>query len=442
MSQSSIRASVEAAGYKVLIILVNGATGILCARYLAPEGRGELAALNLWYVFLASTSTMGVPSALTFWLCRHPEKKQETLGTSIVLALLTSVVAIVVGFFGMPHWLHSYPPEIILYARIFLLNTPISAMFLVGRAALESQSQFRASSTSILVPPIGTLVVLVGLALTHQLTPVTAGWAYVLAGIPSFLWMLWLLHRQFTPVYNHFFATARTLLAYGIRSYGVDFCGTMALYIDQALVVRLLLPGAMGIYVVALSASRMLNIFHTAAVMVLFPKAVSRSPAEVLAMTERAARISTLIATACGAVVAFVGPQLLHIFYGHAYSSAVGVLRILIVEVILSGATLVISQAFMALNRPGTVTAIQASGLILTVPLMLVLTPRFGTEGAAVSLLVATLFRFLLTNASLPASLSLRRPRLLPTGEDTQYLFAMVTSRFRRAAQPTVGEVL
>ena len=53
----------------------------------------------------------------------------------------------------------------------------------------------------------------------------------------------------------------RQLFAYGIRSYGIDLCGTMALYVDQALVVRLLEPGMMGTYVVALSLSRMLNAF-------------------------------------------------------------------------------------------------------------------------------------------------------------------------------------
>jgi O-antigen/teichoic acid export membrane protein len=253
--------------------------------------------------------------------------------------------------------------------------------------------------------------------------------------------MLWKLHHEFHPKFDHFFQTSRTLLTYGIRSYGVDFCGTLALYIDQALVVRMLLPNAMGIYVVALSASRMLNLFHTATVMVLFPKAISKPPAEVLAMTERAARLSTLVTVVCGLGVAILGPQLLRLLYGAAYGSAVGVLRILILEVILSGATLVISQAFMALNRPGTVTAIQGSGLLLTVPLMLVLVPRYGTEGAAASLLISTTLRFLLINAALPICLSLPRPQLFPKAEDTQYLFSMITSRFR-TAQPVAGETL
>ena len=163
----------------------------------------------------------------------------------------------------------------------------------------------------------------------------------------------------------------------------------MSLYVDQALVLRILRPGMMGTYVVALSLSRMLNAFHTAVVMVLFPKAVARPPREVLDLTGRAVRMTTAITTLCGAAIVLAGPRLLVLLYGPEYRVATSILRILVVEVILSGATQVMSQAFMALARPGVITTLQALGLLLTVPLMLLLVPRFGIEGAALSLLRA-----------------------------------------------------
>jgi len=87
---------------------------------------------------------------------------------------------------------------------------------------------------------------------------------------------------------------ATSVTSIGARSYGIDLCGTMALYVDQALVVRFLLPKMMGIYVVALSLSRMLNAFHTSVIVVLFPRAVSQTAGIIHEMTSRAMRMSTL----------------------------------------------------------------------------------------------------------------------------------------------------
>jgi O-antigen/teichoic acid export membrane protein len=436
---SAISAFVQSAGAKLLIIAINAATGILSARALQPAGRGELAAMILWYVLLANVFTLGIPSALTFQLRRNPERGAELVGAALLLSMSISLLAAAIGFVGLPHWIPQYSSEIVFFARVFLLITPMSAFFLVGRAAVESQGDFSSSNFSLLLPPSLTLAVLVYLWKLHIFTPINAGWAYAPAGVPSFLWMMWQLHKRFHPKLRHLGRSVRLLLSYGIRSYGIDLCGTMALYVDQALVVRILRPSLMGTYVVALSLSRMLNAFHTAAVMVLFPKAVSKSPKTVLEMTGRAVRMTTFLTSVCGAVIVFVGPQLLTLLYGAEYRGAATVLRILVLEVVISGAALVMSQAFMALSRPGVVTALQAAGLALTIPLMLLLVPRFGIKGAALSLLISTCIRFLFVIASFPYFLGMPCPRLVLKGDDLRFLIAKITRRLG-SPQPRTAE--
>jgi O-antigen/teichoic acid export membrane protein len=277
-----------------------------------------------------------------------------------------------------------------------------------------------------------TLIGLIGLLITHSMTPYSAAIAYVPVGIVPLGWMLHRLRKVFQPTIASFRESARLLFSYGIRSYGIDLCGTMAVYVDQALVVRLLAPGMMGTYVVALSLSRMLNAFHASVVMVLFPQAVSRSPREIIEMTSRATRMSTVLTTLIGAGVALVGPQVLALLYGAEYRTATTVLRILVVEVICSGATLVLAQAFMALGRPGIITALQITGLALTIPLMLVLVPRFGIVGAGVALLLSTITRLAFVLVSFPLFLRMRIPHLLPRAEDLSFVVSAVARRMRR----------
>ena len=420
----SVAAVIQSVGAKFFIIGINAVTGILSARALQPAGRGELAAMILWPIFLASALTFGLPAALTFRLRSNPEKRGQILGAALVLATFTGLIGAVAGILFMHSWIPQYSHEVVQYARIFVLNAPMTAVLVVGRAALESHGDFTASNKLLVVPPLLTLVWLIVLWRTGTLTPFSAAIAYVVVGLPPFFWMLYQIWHVFHPSLHEFADSARSLLAYGIRAYGIDLCGTMSAYIDQALVVRALAPELMGTYVVALSLSRILNAFHSSVVMVLFPKAVSQPAQIVRELTSRAARISTLLTAIGGVGIVAFGPRLLSVLYGREYTGATTVLRILVLEVVLGGTTYVLAQAFMALERPGIVTALQIVGLLLTLPLLLILVPRYGIVGAALALLASTTARLLFVIASFPLFLKMRVPNVLLQVEDIKFVAA------------------
>jgi O-antigen/teichoic acid export membrane protein len=419
---TSAGAVAQSVGAKVFVLFTNALTGIISARALQPAGRGELAAMILWPVFLGSVLTFGIPSALTFQLRTHPAKRSEIVGGALLIAVLASLVAVLLGFLLLPHWMGQYPQKTILFAQLFLLATPFTSLFLVGKAALETVGNFTLSNKLLGCSPALTLIGLLLLLATHSITPYTAGVAYAAVGIVPILLMVNNLWQEFRPALHALKNSIRLLISYGIRAYGIDLCGTMALYVDQALVVRALDPSMMGVYVVALSLSRMLNAFHTSVIMVLFPKAVNQSAAKVRELTGRSMRMSTLLTASAGAVIIALGPRVLSLLYGSAYRSADTVLRVLVVEVILSGAALVLSQAFMALDRPGVVTVVQVTGLLVTIPLMLLLIPHLGVVGAGVALLISTTIRLILVLASFPIVLKMPMPAVLPNLEDVSYM--------------------
>jgi len=139
-------------------------------------------------------------------------------------------------------------------------------------------------------------------------------------------------------------------------------------------------------------------------------------------MTSRATRMSTLLTALAAVAVALLGPYMLALLYGKEYAVATAVLRILVLEAVLSGATLVLSQAFMALERPGVITALQVTGLLLTLPLMLIFVPRMGIVGAGLALLVSTSARLLFVLASYPLFLKTRVPHIFPKAEDLRFM--------------------
>jgi len=94
---------------------------------------------------------------------------------------------------------------------------------------------------------------------------------------------------------------------------------------------------------------------------------------------------------------------------------------------VLSGATLVLAQAFMALERPGVITALQVVGLLLTLPLMLVFVPRLGIVGAGLALLISTSARLIFVLASFPVFLNMPVPNILPKTEDIRFMVGVAS---------------
>lgn len=420
--RSGAAATIQTLLSKILIIAVNVATGVITARTLGPEGRGEQAAMILWPQFLAFAMTLGLPSALLFNLKRYPDKESELFSAALLLGFVIGVVASLTGIIFIPQWLIEYSAEVIHIAQWFMLTAPLGLLWLIFMAALEAHGNFTLANHLRYLSPVLTLIVLSGLAMTQTLTPLTAGLAYLLPSLPIFLWLLIYLWKIFQPRWQSLWEACRQLLNYGLRSYGVDLMVTLAGQLDQALVIGLLSPTSMGVYIVALSLSRMLNVFQSAIVVVLFPKASARPITEVVALVGRAVRVSTTLAILAGIFVILFGTELLRILYGPEFVESVTLVRILVIEVTVSGAMLVLAQAFMALGRPGMVTVFQASGLVLSVPLLVWLIPVYGLVGAGLALLIATTTRLFLVLLSYPLILKVRPPNLLITREDFYFL--------------------
>jgi O-antigen/teichoic acid export membrane protein len=435
--QSGFGAVLQSFGAKLGIVLLNAGTGIVTARLLQPAGRGELAAILVWPQFISGMITLGMPSALTYHLRKRPEASGSLLSAALLIGSLISIVASFAAFWFLPHFLHQYPAGVSKAARWVVLNTIVSALVLITRAALEARGNFSRSNLSLVLPPALTLFGLAVLAAAHRITPTTAAICYIVSGLPAIAVALGGVRDLLRGFVLPFRAAARMLFSYGSRSYGIEICGTLSLYIDQVFVVTVLSPARMGAYVVALSLSRVLLTLHQAVAAVLFPKAVGLDVGEVLHLTGRALRVSMAISLLGSAAMIVSGPILLSVLYGKSYANVNAPLQILAVEAVLSGSVTVLAQAFMALNRPGAVTMMQAIGLAITVPLLLILVPRYGVVGAASSVFLSTVARCVLTYASFRFVLREPAPHFLPRSEDIRWMLERSQGLLNRKPLPS-----
>lgn len=415
-------AAIQTLLVKVFILAINLATGTLTARVLGADGRGEQAALLLWPALLGYLLTLGIPTALIFNFNKYPQKKSELFGAALLASLGLGGLAALVGWLGLPYWLGQYSPETILQARCLMVFAPLAVISSVVVAALEAESSFTFANQTRYVPPLLTLLFLGILFFFGALTPLTSGLVFAAAPLPILLLMFQRVWRDLAPSLKNFQSSIQNLLSYGLRSYGVELLETLTLQLDQVFVVTLLSPVDMGMYVVALNLSKMLNIVQHSIVTVLFPKAAAKPPQEVIAMTGLALRLSTMATLCMGGLLIAMSGVVLELLYGSQFLSATLLLRILAFRTILEGMSLVIAQSFMALGRPGIVTIIQGLGLGSTVLAITLLVPKFGLLGIGVALLINSLIKFSIAMACYPMVLKLSPPHLIPRSEDLRFV--------------------
>lgn len=403
---------------RLIIIALNIATGIITARNLGPEGRGELAAMIIWSTFLANSLTLGLPSSLVYNFKHHPEEKSELFSAALLLGTMLGITASLIGVALIPFWLTQYSAKVVGFAQLLMLSVPALLLLQVFSAAFEASGDFTTSNQIRCLSPLVTLLALCLLLFGDQLTPFSAAVSYAMLGSLPVYWLLIPLWRLFRPRWRNMKACCSRLLSYGARSYGNDLLNTAAAQVDQLLVIGLMSPASMGIYVVAVSFARMLNVLQLSVAIVLFPRAAARPAEEVVALTGQAARVSATLTLLVGIVVMIFGPVLLRLLYGSEFVEAVPVLRLLVIEVLFGGTAWVLMQTFMALGRPGTVTILQGTGFALALPLILMLVPVYGLMGAGFALLCSSAVRLALTLLSFPLLLKVHPPSLLITRGD------------------------
>jgi O-antigen/teichoic acid export membrane protein len=281
----------------------------------------------------------------------------------------------------------------------------------VVSCVLMARDRFLAYNALRLAQPVLSLVLIASLWMAGALTPYTAAAAVLISYVPALFFALAELWSR-PPASGGFVDASRRLLSYGIRAYGQDLVSTLADQMDRVLVVGLVNPAMMGLYVVGSNLAQALQVVPAATVTVLFPKAAGQSKDEAVALTGRAVRVTLAAMIGTAAAAALAGPLVIGLFYGQEFLGAVPVLRVLLADVLLRGVVRVLAQAFMASGRPGLVSIVQGMAIGVSIPLVLLLVPRYGLVGAGLGMAIASAFHLVVILACFPLVLGHAVPRL------------------------------
>ncbi|MBV8458825.1 MAG: oligosaccharide flippase family protein [Acetobacteraceae bacterium] len=403
-----------------LALGVNVLTGLLTAAALGPAGRGELTALGVAPAFLAGIASFGLHGSLIYNVKADPEHEPEYVGAALIMTGAAGLVFALAGAVVEPYWLAQYGQHTIALARVLLLATPIACMTWALVATAEARGWFGFANAMLYFQSSCTLVILIPLIGLGLLTPFKAALAYSGPCLPVFTCLIWRAVREVRPVLAVRAPFPKRLLSYGLRLYGVDILGTLSSYLDQVVVIAILVPGLVGIYSVALSSARVLAVLQGAITSVLFPSIAARSTAEIVERVSATLRMASLVTGVSALALGVVAPYAIVLLYGARFADATGPFRLLLLDVAIVSSARILYLAYSGSGRPEWVSAFETVGVAVSVSFMLVLVPHFNVIGAAVSVLSGSLARLVCGVAGLPVILNVEIPRLLLSWSDVK----------------------
>jgi O-antigen/teichoic acid export membrane protein len=422
-------------GTNVLVVFMNVGTGIITARALQPAGRGEFASVTLWPGLLGFILLLGLPSALVYQIRTNQQSTRQLYTASLVLALILGVVSCLAGILIIPRFLVHYSIGAIHTSQLLaLVGIPTIACSLAV-SAIQASGDLVGANNRRLLTTFATLMGLVVLLLAHKLNPIIAAWFYIVPGVLVNVAILYRTTRKIGLDFAGIFDYSRSLLSFGIRTYGSDLIALISTQIDSALVVGFLSPADMGLYSVALSLSRFTNILQTGIWFVVLPKLAGLSPEAIAELSGRAIRLNLVLTSCVALTLTVLAPIGIKAFYGKDFEPAIPAFRFLLIEACISGTTAIIAQSFLALGRPGIMTVVQSLGLATAVPLLLWLIPRYGIAGAGCAILSSTCVRFVAVMACYPMVLKMPLPSLVWKKRDSAAVITAMSRLFRSRPQ-------
>ena len=384
----SIVGSLAASGGLQLIVIVSG---VLVARSLGPEDRGYLALLIVVSGVFGLAGTLGLPSAVTYYIARDPAQARRIASSLAWVGVLQVGVVFVLQAAALTALVASDPQNVRVAAVISLLLPPGILALSFGVAILQGQRRFTAFNLLRILPSTAYVagVVIVYALNATSLVLFMVLWAavnliggffalaFAVRGLPK--------HAEKEPD-----PSRGQMVKFGLKALLGSLSPVDVVRLDQAVVGLFLSPVALGYYVVAQAFSLLPRVVAASVGMVAYPQVAAERDRH----TARRAmwKFFFLGLTLSGLVVValeLVAGELISLLFGDDFTEATTIAQILLLASLFMAGRRVLTDGVNGLGYPGYGTIAEVTSWILLLPGLAILLPWFGAEGVALALAVS-----------------------------------------------------
>ena len=329
-------------------------SGVIAARALGVDGRGQLALLWLLPLILAQLGGIGLPQATTYFVARDPKNTAGIVRISLSLVMKLALLVSIAYAAGLA--LLSDPSRSFstLDGALSVSLIPCLLFQGIGPATLLGLSNYTSFNVARIAPAalyaVGAVILLAagGANLTSFLATSVTAW--LLGGV--FGW--WLLLSQMPPGRDANEATPRKILGFGARGVIGGFSAIDDVRLDQVFVGLWLDARSLGLYVAAVAFCNLPKFVAQGIGAVAFPRVASSATSrQAWAETDRALRIGTALIMLCVTGLMLTLPFLLPFLFGDDFGDAIKIGRILLLGALFLAIHRLLNELARGLGHPG-----------------------------------------------------------------------------------------
>jgi len=380
--------------------ILGSAIGFLATLYFARKLGAEVIgifALILTIVrWLMISGQLGIAKALEKRLSEG-KQRGEFLSAGILLVLSLTIV-ISIGIVLAEPLLDQYVGEFDQYVDVSII-WPIIAILVVRLFYRSVQwtlgGERKVYLKGILQPiSIGATSLIQVLLVVAALGLMGMILGYVIGSILVGLFGLyWVSTRPARPGKQHFlslfdFAKYSWLGSLKSRAFNQVDVLLLGVFVPSALV---------GVYTIAWTIAKFLELFSTAISSTMFPEisynSAQNADQSVAGLVEDALAYTGLIAIP-GLVGGFILAERLLRLYGDEFTQGAAVLGILILAILVYSYQAQLMNTLNGIDRPDIAFRINVTFILINAVLNLILIPQFGIEGAAIATALSAIFGF------------------------------------------------
>ena len=362
------------------------------ARNLGPTSYGELS-YALSYVGLFSfIASLGIDQILYRELILFPEKRNEYMGSALIIRITASVIAVILCTLSALVW---SPKDVSLFIIFIVSLTFIFSSFqlLSYEFQAEAKSKYPSIVSLIVVFLLNIMKILViyygkgvlFLALVLLIEPVVYAFG-----------LMYFRIKEYGTIKNWKFDStiAKSILK---DSFPLIFASAFfAVYarIDQVMIKNMLSTASVGLYDSAVRVSELFYFIPNIIVGALFPAIINSKKVSMELYAKRSKKLFLtliIISLLIALITTLLSKYLILFIFGAGFLGAVGVLQIYVWSNIGAAINLLVQQLLIVENLTKTVSFTIFLGMITNVILNIFLIPAYGMEGAAFASLVSYL---------------------------------------------------
>lgn len=376
---------------RIVHMLLSFLIGLLTARYLGPSNYGLINYASAYTTFFTAFCTLGINSIIVKNFIDNPEEEGKTIGTTLVLRLISSVLSVFL-IVGIVRIVDGDEPITLIVVVLFCISLVFQVFDTFNywfQSKLWSKYYAIATMISYAIASVYRCVLLIS-GKSVEWFAIANSVDYCIVAI--LLYIFYKAHKG--PALSFSFKKAKELLSV---SCSYILSGLMiAIYgaTDKLMLKQMLNESAVGYYSLAVSISLMWTFVLTSIIDSLKPT-IMRYHNEDKELYEKTNRLLYAIvfyfSLVASIVISLIAPLFIEIVYGKEYLSAVYPLRIVIWYVSFAYLGVARNTWIVCEKKQKYLKYLYIGSSVLNVLLNLILIPNFGVNGAAIATVVTQL---------------------------------------------------